>query len=475
MHTLWVREHNRIAQKLSDESNFMDFRIFHLARAIVIAEIQKITYSDYLPKLLGTNSMLTDYNYNSAINPSIPNAFATAAFRFGHSQVQPFIELVNNQSGTDAILSLNEVFFNPVLIENNGIEPFIRGMLKNPPRALDEFINSILTSRLFSSDSNVIGEDLASRNIQRGRGHGLAPYGDWERWANTNCFVESEFRSQMTVARMVETYGSIEDVDLFVGGLAEEPLPGGIIGPTFGCIIAVTFKAVRDGDRFFYKHERPSGNVDTIDSRLFTSEQINEIDKTSLSSVICNNVDSDNFGQIQPDAFLLPDMNSNIKVDCSQIPSMDLTVFSQGNREEEEENENAEGADEDKELFVMLQDIVNRLEKKGMAQNVNPVESNMNREEGKSWSKSWSKSKKHSKKSTIMMPSTMQATTEPDTTTPDTMSTMQATTLPDTMTPDTMATDTVVPATVESGEVSEEKMKKMSAILSELLERMTRK
>lgn len=44
----------------------------------------------------------------------------------------------------------------------------------------------------------------------------------------------------------------MDDIDLIVGGLAEEPLPGGILGPTFSCIIQEQLIKTRKADKFFY-------------------------------------------------------------------------------------------------------------------------------------------------------------------------------------------------------------------------------
>ena len=325
MHTIWVREHNRIATALSAlNSNWNEEKLFQEARKIVGAQIQKITYKDYLPLLIGDRlpQLISDYSvrgYNNEVDPSIPNAFATAAYRYGHSQIQPFFDRldVNYNPLPQGPLQLVDAFFNPSsYVESGGTDPILRGLITRQARFVDEFLNNILTNQLFAMNSSAPGLDLASLNIQRGRDHGLPPYLTWKRWALEQCGIESNFRNELTKIHLLQTYGTLETVDLFVGGLAEEPLEGGLVGATFACIFARTFAAVRDGDRFYYE------NADAA-TATFTATQRAEIEKASLSRVICDN--SDNIQYIQPNAFLA---NQN-RVPCTHIPPIDLSAWSE--------------------------------------------------------------------------------------------------------------------------------------------------
>ena len=323
MHTIWVREHNRIATALSAlNPQWDEERLFQEARQIVIAQIQKITYKDYLPLIIGDllPELILDYSlqgYNDETNPNVPNAFATAAYRFGHSQIQPFFDRLDESYNPlpQGPLSLINAFFTPTrLVESGGTDPILRGLVTKQARFVDEFLNSILTNQLFASNSSAPGLDLASLNIQRGRDHGLPPYLTWKRWALEQCGVESEFRNELTKIHLLQTYGTLETVDLFVGGLSEEPLKGGLVGATFACIFARTFEAVRDGDRFYYE------NADTT-TGIFTATQRAEIEKASLSRVICDT--SDNIQIIQPNAF----MADQSRVSCSELPQIDLSAW----------------------------------------------------------------------------------------------------------------------------------------------------
>ena len=94
-------------------------------------------------------------------------------------------------------------------------------------------------------------------------------------------------------------YKAVEDIDLFVGGLAEAPESGAIVGPTFACIIGAQFKLLMDGDRYFYRHA--SGEQ----IHPLGSHCLQLLDKRRLSDIICENTDiaelaEDVFKQVTP-------------------------------------------------------------------------------------------------------------------------------------------------------------------------------
>lgn len=150
--------------------------------------MQHISYKFWLPQVIGESGMATlgSYKgYNPSVDPSISNEFATAAFRFGHSLVQPIMFRLNESFGPipEGNLPLHKAFFSPYkILEEGGIDPLLRGLfgVAAKKRMPEEVMNKELTEKLFSL-ANAVGQDLASLNIQRGRDHGLPFYNHYRQ------------------------------------------------------------------------------------------------------------------------------------------------------------------------------------------------------------------------------------------------------------------------------------------------------
>lgn len=317
IHTYWLREHNRCAKELGEiNPHWEDERLFQECRRIVGGLIQKITFEDYLPKVFGYpafNQFVGPYpGYMPNVDPSVPNSFATAAYRYGHSLIRPKFDRLDVAYNKLPIgpLKLVDMFFNPDQFRISlGTDPIARGWLNSNSRRMDEFLNSVLTTQLFQTPAGP-GMDLASLNIQRGRGHGLPPYTIFRNFCAGLFGVVSPFESDLTLVRFLQLYGTLDTLDLWVGGLAEERLPESLLGPTFNCIFGLTFQAVRNGDRFWYER-----------NAVFSRAQRAEIRKGSLSRVLCDN--SDRMDTIQPDAFL----TNQTRVPCDDLPRIDLSKW----------------------------------------------------------------------------------------------------------------------------------------------------
>lgn len=106
---------------------------------------------------------------------------------------------------------------------------------------------------------------------------------------------------------------------MYTGGLAERPLNGAVVGPTFACLLAKQFQNLRRADRFWYENDIPPSQ--------FTKDQLDEIRKVSLARILCDNGDSTDF--VQPLSMVASDAYLNAFQYCSTkiIPSVDLTKW----------------------------------------------------------------------------------------------------------------------------------------------------
>ncbi|MEM7454788.1 MAG: peroxidase family protein [Planctomycetota bacterium] len=294
MHTLWMREHNRVARQLLAANPAMsDEQVFQHARKRVVATMQAITYNEFLPAILGDNAIRRYRGYRESTFPNIANVFSTGAYRFGHSMLSS--ELLRlDADGTPVAggnLSLADAFFNPDELREYGIDPYLRGLISQRAQEIDSQVVSDVRNFLFGPPG-AGGFDLVSLNIQRGRDHGLpslpvvrAAYGlpainDFSD-ITIDPFVQSELES---------LYGNVENVDPWVGMLCEDHMPGASVGMTAQRVMRDQFERLRDGDRFWYERE-------------FSGAAREAISDTTLSNVIRRNT---SIRPIRRDVFRLP-------------------------------------------------------------------------------------------------------------------------------------------------------------------------
>ena len=278
-HTVFLREHNlQAARAATRHPEWDDERLFQEARRVVIAELQSITINEFVPAMLG--SPLPPYRgYRNTVNPGLSNVFATAAYRNGHSMVGPDIGVLDANFVEVDSLPLQDVFFNPGVIASvHGIDPFLRYFASDLQQETDTQIVDPLRNFLFGPPGSG-GFDLGALNIQRGRDHGLPDYNAVRQDFGLRPVRNfSEITSNATLAAsLASLYGSVNNIDAWVGMLAEDHVPGSSLGPTNLAVLRDQFMRLRDGDRFWYRN---CG---------FDQRQVAEIEGTRLSDILMRN------------------------------------------------------------------------------------------------------------------------------------------------------------------------------------------
>ncbi|KAA0192579.1 Heme binding peroxidase-1 [Hyalella azteca] len=334
IHTLFLREHNRVADELKKHNkHWTDEALFQQTRRIVTAINQHITFNEWLPRVLGWNAInLYELNllpegyyegYDSKCDATILNEIGIV-FRFGHTLLKPAFERMDGIfAKRDPPVKLSDHFFNTdLLFEPGMLDEIMRGLTTVPIETFDQFLTDEVTNHLFEEKEHKFsGFDLASLNIQRGRDHGLQPYNEYRVLCNlTRARTFDDLSREVAkpiIERLKRIYDHVDDIDLFTGGLIETPLHGGLIGPTFGCIMGIQFRNLRKCDRFWYENSDPLVR--------FTDSQLTEIRKVTLSRLLCDNcetVDSE-----QRSGFDLPDPFLNPRVSCRDMPAMNLELW----------------------------------------------------------------------------------------------------------------------------------------------------
>ena len=146
--------------------------------------------------------------------------------------------------------------------------------------------------------------DLVALNVQRGRDHGLAPYVKWRQlcglrsvksWkmfasvvsspeVSVSFFLRHQFTSTyihyiisrsdivyqdyqyflQLVPRLQQLYGSIENLDLYIGGLLERKDSDAMLGPTFKCLVGDQFRRILSPGSAVFGDVHPHPNLSDV-------------------------------------------------------------------------------------------------------------------------------------------------------------------------------------------------------------------
>ncbi|CAC5411808.1 PXDN [Mytilus coruscus] len=317
-HVIFLRENDKILRDLK-HLGWNGDSLYREARKILSAIYQHIVYTEYVPAVIGQEAMLryglksTRYGHNTMYNPTrdatTSNVFATAAFRFAHSN---FDTLEN-----DVIEGFSpETFQNYSNLVTNS--PSSYTLFTRFQSKTDRFMTDFGRNKVWESEPRN-SVDTMSFDIQRGRDHGLPSYNRWREYCGLRPILHfgkgiMGFADHTigAIKALSSVYRHPNDIDLMSGAMAERHVSGGIVGPTFACLLGEQFALFKTGDRFFYENDfYPTG---------FTKGQLREIKKQSLSSVMCRHV---NVPAVPQNAFISPKAGVPL-IPCMTFPKLDL-------------------------------------------------------------------------------------------------------------------------------------------------------
>ncbi len=258
MHTVFVREHNRLSGEIAGANpQWTHSQVYNRARKIVGAQIQSITYNEFLPALLG--SLAPDFatlSYDPARDASITNEFATAFYRVGHTMVSSQFMLVQDDGNIAPGHSIPtmDAFFTPATLvaEPGLIDLILKGLATHSQEDVDTRVIDDLRHQLFGAPGSG-GMDLVSLNIQRGRDHGLPSYNEMRQLFGLDPALDfSQVTSDPAIqAALEDVYSNVDEIELWVGALAENHIPGGPVGELIAVALEEQFINLAEGDRFF--------------------------------------------------------------------------------------------------------------------------------------------------------------------------------------------------------------------------------
>jgi len=356
LHTFFHRVFIYVAEQYKNSEEYMEIEaslttnrekadaIFQWARRTTVAMYQNIIYKEFLPLIIGDKLMMErnlfplemGSGYSKAYDDNIDARSGinwNTAYRFGHTMVKHLMTLVDDEGMMETV-NLADFFMEgcSFVRQNNAerrgndgdnMNKLFRGASSTYGAKATNCASLTMKPKLFSEFTNAPENtnDMIAMDIQRGRDFGAATYNRARQFCQTKDFgsvgsfeelFDDNVISEENVRLLKSEYSSVDDIDLFVGGMLEKPLPDALVGPTFACIIADQFSRLKDGDRFYFE-------FDTYKYPL-TLDQIDEIRQVTFSRLACLVLDG--IQEVPQNAFLID--NEIPMVDCDSFPDLKL-------------------------------------------------------------------------------------------------------------------------------------------------------
>jgi hypothetical protein len=311
--TLFIREHNWHVTRLKTlHPLWSGEQLYQRARSIVIAELQNITFKEWLPKVVGADNIPAYNGFKPNVDGTIKVEFAAAAMRFGHSIVSGAQDRVDEAGNITESLTLAQAFFlTPDQYERNGgADGFLRKLASDVSNKLDVHIIDDLRNLLNDPPAAM---DLAATNIQRGRDLGLPSLNQMRTVLGLNPYTTfAQISSDGALVTALQTaYTNVNDIDLWIGGLSEDPVVGAMVGETFQAIIIDQMIRVRDGDQQWFEN------------LPWSSSDLAWLQASTLSDMILRNTDT---VHMQADAFIAVERADLIAGNVNSITARTTSV-----------------------------------------------------------------------------------------------------------------------------------------------------
>ena len=288
LHGLWVLRHNWWAGVLAGrDPSLGDEVLFQEARKRVIAEVNQITYGEYLA---GLGISLPPYSgYHPEVDAGVDPRFAIAAYRYGHAGLNTLYTCLG-EGGENLLppLLLRDVYFRPASylnVSGCSISGLLRGLVVTPEKEIGMVVVPDVRNFLEG-----LRNDLSVMDIMRGREFGLPTFAQARQELGLRPVVgwDDITNDPDVAAALAAVYATPQQVDLWVGGLAEAAGGDVFTGATNAVIIRDQFLRSRDGDRFWWANPQLTG----VDGGPYLpAKDVASINAVTLATVVADVTD----------------------------------------------------------------------------------------------------------------------------------------------------------------------------------------